>query len=104
MPEAINSPGYLNFLAWLDTQDLEEQGHIYEWSKAAELPPGGRVHTTYKTLTLWNNPIRGVVAVYDLDENGDRISDGNGGYSTHNEEVALTSLPSNTGTINGDPA
>lgn len=104
MPEHMTSPGYRNFLTWLGTQDLAAQGHVYEWPTAASLPPGERVYATYKTITLWDDPIRGVVAVYDLDGNGDRIPDGNGSYQTHDEDVVLTSLPSNTGTISGDPA
>ncbi|MEV8637766.1 hypothetical protein AB0395_39580 [Streptosporangium sp. NPDC051023] len=103
MPEYMTSPGYRNFLTWLGGQRLDLQGHVYEWATAASLPPGGRVYATYKTLTLWDNPARGVAAVYDLDEDGDRIPDGNGSYTTHDEDVTLTSLPSNTGVIPGDP-
>lgn len=103
MPEHMTSPGYRNFLTWLGTQGLAAQGHVYEWTTAPNLPPGERVYATYKTITLWDDPIRGVVAVYDLDANGDRIPDGAGGYTTHDENVTLTSLPTNSGTISGDP-
>lgn len=103
MPEHLVSPGYRNFLTWLGGQELHLQGHVYEWPTAASLPPGERVYTTYKTITLWDDPIRGVVAVYDLDAGGDRIPDGAGSYTTHDETVTLTSLPSNTGVILGDP-
>ena len=66
MPEHMTSPGYRNFLTWLGGQELHLQGHVYEWETAASLPPGERVYATYKTVTLWDDPIRGVVAVYDL--------------------------------------
>ncbi|MEV4096965.1 hypothetical protein [Streptosporangium saharense] len=98
-PEHMTSPGYRAFLAWLDGQDLDEQGHVYEFKTAQDLPPGERVYATYKTLTVWDGPLRGVVAVYDLDGDGGRIPDGSGGYSTHDEDVVLTSLPNNQGTM-----
>ncbi|MEV7013299.1 hypothetical protein [Streptosporangium sp. NPDC051022] len=103
-PVHMTSPGYRNFLTWLGTQDLETQGCVYEWETASSLPPGERVYANHRVLTLWDeSPLRGVAAVYDLDGNGDRIPlTGGGGYQTHDVEVTLTSLPSNTGTI-GDP-
>lgn len=102
MPEHMVSPGYMWFLNWLGGQDLPAR-HEYDWQSAPTLPPGERVHATYATITVWADPLRGVVAVYDLDENGDRIPAAGGGYETHDEDVTLVSLPSGGGTITGDP-
>ncbi|WP_031165974.1 hypothetical protein [Streptosporangium roseum] len=103
MPEHMVSPGYLSFLNWLDEQDLPAQGHDYDWRSAPTLPPGERVHATYATITVWADPLRGAVAVYDLDEDGNRIPATGGGYQTHDEDVTLITLPAGSGVITGDP-
>jgi hypothetical protein len=101
-PEHLVSPGYQSFLTWLKSQRLADQGHVYEWEGAQDLPTGERVYATYATITVWDDPLHGSVAVYDLDENGDRIPAASGGYETHDEDVTLTSLPAGGGEIPGD--
>ena len=43
------------------------------------------------------------VALGDSTTEGMDDPDGAGGYTTHDENVTLTSLPTNSGTISGDP-
>ncbi|MGW4426376.1 hypothetical protein [Streptosporangium sp. NPDC004631] len=83
-PELRNSPGHAQFWTWLLDQRLENQG----W------PIG-----TYRTITVWTDPLRGSIAAYDLDAGGDRIPDGAGGYLTHEVAVTLTSAPINSGSL-----
>ncbi|MFC3986795.1 hypothetical protein [Streptosporangium jomthongense] len=86
-PALRTSPGYRSFWTWLLSQDLDSQG----W------PIG-----TYSKITVWIDPLRGSISVYDLDEEGTRIPAEGGGYVTHEVAVTLTSQPQNSGFISGD--
>ncbi|WP_433252879.1 hypothetical protein ACQPYK_08595 [Streptosporangium sp. CA-135522] len=84
-PEHRESPGYRSFWQWLLNQHLENQGY----------PIG-----TYSTITVYIDPLQGVIDVYDLTAAGERVDDGVGGYVTHEVPVTLVSQPQNSGTIN----
>lgn len=86
-PDDRQSPGYQSFWTWLLGQKLEEQGY----------PIG-----SYRRITVYVDPLQGVIDVYDLDGNGDKIPDGSGGYVTHEVAVTLLSQPQNSGYISGD--
>ncbi|MEV4179928.1 hypothetical protein AB0J28_00595 [Streptosporangium canum] len=62
-PAHQTSPPYQAFMGWCDAEGIpEETGHH---------------------ITVWDEtPIRAILDVYDLDGNGDKIDDGNGGYQT----------------------
>ncbi|MER5420352.1 hypothetical protein [Streptosporangium roseum] len=80
------SPPYRKFKAWAVDEGIpEETGHFLSvWAATDE------------------TPIYAVLDVYDLDENGNKIPDGEGGYTTHPVTYSpLTQLPPTSGTIVG---
>lgn len=73
-PILQNSPPYQLFMAWCDTESIPEE--------------------TGKTITVWDEtPVRVVLDVYDLDGNGDKVPDGNGGYTTTPVTYNASQLP-----------
>ncbi|WP_433237780.1 hypothetical protein ACQPYK_29580 [Streptosporangium sp. CA-135522] len=81
-PAHWTSPPYRRFKEWAAAEGIpEESGHYLE---------------------VWDgSPVRAVLNVYDLDGNGDKIDDGNGGYVTHPITYTASTLPPVQGQIVG---